>query len=177
MCNSLNVDAFFFFKSISNQHVLWPLLAPEVMDPISEVKPKDSTTLMVTFSLKSGATHYIIRITNNDGFFREDTVSSSPAELKSLSPYTEYTLKIMAGNSVGHSQPSLPVIAKTGRLFIRICHHKLNRLWPCLFCALVQRLWKRGHFSGGFSHPAEDIWPAVLHQRDTQYFKFTLTAS
>lgn len=86
---------------------------PEVMDPIEEVKPKDSTTLMVTFGLKSGATHYFIRITNDNGFFREDTVSSSPAEIKSLSPYTEYTLNIMAGNSAGHSQPSLPVTAKT----------------------------------------------------------------
>lgn len=96
------------------------MLAPEVMDPINEVKPKDSTTLMVTFTPKSGATHYIIRITNDYGFFREDTVNSSPAELKSLSPYTEYTLKIMAGNSAGQSQPSLPVIAKTGRLFIQV---------------------------------------------------------
>lgn len=136
MCNSLNVDAHFFLFDFFNQCVLSPLLAPEVMDPIDEVKPKDSTTLMVSFGLRSGATHYIIRITNSDSFFREDTVSSSPAELKSLSPYTEYTLSIMAGNSAGHSQPSLPVTAKTGRLFIRVCHHKPNRLWPRLFCAV-----------------------------------------
>lgn len=110
------------------------LLAPEVMDPIEEVKPKDSTTLMVTFGLKTGATHYFIRITNDDGFFREDTVSSSPAEIKSLSPYTEYTLNIMAGNSAGHSQPSLPVTAKTGRLFVGVCYQKPNRPWPLVFC-------------------------------------------
>lgn len=110
------------------------MLAPEVMDPIEEVKPKDSTTLMVTFGLKSGATHYFIRITNDDGFFREDTVSSSPAEIKSLSPYTEYTLNIMAGNSAGHSQPSLPVTAKTGRLFVGVCYQKPNRPWPLVFC-------------------------------------------
>lgn len=138
----------FFLYLISHLSALWPLLAPEVMDPIGEVKPKDSTTLMVTFGLKSGATHYIIRITNSDGFFREDTVSSSPAELKSLSPYTEYTLNIMAGNNAGHSQPSLPVTAKTGRRFVRVCHHKPNCLWPRLSCALVQCSWKEGNFSG-----------------------------
>uniref|UniRef100_A0A8C9Z6E4 Fibronectin type-III domain-containing protein n=1 Tax=Sander lucioperca TaxID=283035 RepID=A0A8C9Z6E4_SANLU len=76
-------------------------------------QPKDSTTLMVGFSLKTGATHYIIRIQNDDGFFREDEVSSSPAEIVSLSPYTEYALSIMSANSGGRSQPSLPVTAKT----------------------------------------------------------------
>lgn len=130
------------------------MLAPEVMDPIYEVKPKDSTTLMVTFGPKTGATHYIIRITNNDGFFREDTVSSSPAEIQSLSPYTEYTLTIMAGNSAGHSQPSLPVTAKTGRLFIQVHHYKLN----CLQAVFSQsQICEKSHFSGGFSCPAEVI--------------------
>lgn len=84
------------------------------MDPIQTVKPKDSKTLMVTFSPKTGATHYIVRVQNDNGFFREDTVASSPAEIKSLTPYTEYTLSIMAVNSGGRSQPSLPVTAKTG---------------------------------------------------------------
>lgn len=90
------------------------ILAPEVMDPIHTVKPTDSQTLMVSFSLKTGATHYIIRVQNANGFFREDTVSSFPVEIKSLTPYTEYTLSIMAVNSGGRSQPSLPVTAKTG---------------------------------------------------------------
>uniref|UniRef100_A0A3Q3VL23 Fibronectin type-III domain-containing protein n=1 Tax=Mola mola TaxID=94237 RepID=A0A3Q3VL23_MOLML len=85
----------------------------EVMDPIHTVKPTDSQTLMVSFSLKTGATHYIIRVQNANGFFREDTVSSFPVEIKSLTPYTEYTLSIMAVNSGGRSQPSLPVTAKT----------------------------------------------------------------
>lgn len=95
--------------------------APEVMDPIHTVKPKDSRTLMVSFNLRTGATHYIIRIQNANGFFREDTVSSSPAEIKSLMPYTEYTLSIMAVNSGGQSQPSLPVTAKTGMV---ICFNR-----------------------------------------------------
>lgn len=69
---------------------------------------------MVNFSLKSGASLYIIRVQNSNGFFREDRVSSSPAEIHSLMPYTEYTLSIMAVNSGGRSQPSLPVTAKTG---------------------------------------------------------------
>lgn len=88
------------------------------MDPIQTVKPKDSKTLMVTFSPKTGATHYIVRVQNDNGFFREDTVSSSPAEIKSLTPYTEYTLSIMAVNSGGRSQPSLPVTAKTGIVLV-----------------------------------------------------------
>ncbi|KAI3368520.1 hypothetical protein L3Q82_025527 [Scortum barcoo] len=87
--------------------------APEVMDPIQTVKPKDSSTLIADFSLKTGATNYIIRVQNTNGFYREDTVSSSPAEIQSLTPYTEYRLSIMAVNGAGRSQPSLPVTAKT----------------------------------------------------------------
>lgn len=90
------------------------ILAPDVMDPIQSVKPKDSKTLMVNFNLVSGSSHYIIRVQNNNGLFREDRVSSSPVEIESLMPYTEYTLSIMAVNSGGRSQPSPPVTAKTG---------------------------------------------------------------
>lgn len=86
------------------------------MDPIQSVKPKNSRTLMVDFNLKSGASQYIIRVQNGNSFFREDRVSSSPAEIQSLVPYTEYTLSIMAVNSGGRSQPSAPVTAKTGML-------------------------------------------------------------
>lgn len=84
------------------------------MDPIETVKAKDSKTLIVEFGLKSGATEYIIRVQNDNGFFREDTVSSSPAEIQSLTPYTEYTLSIMAVKGGSRSQPSIPVTAKTG---------------------------------------------------------------
>ncbi|XP_017275873.1 fibronectin type III domain-containing protein 7-like [Kryptolebias marmoratus] len=87
--------------------------APDMMEPIKTVKSKDSRTLMAEFNPKTGATHYVIRIENINGFFREDTVSSSPAEINNLSPYTEYSLSIMAANSVGRSQPSTPVTAKT----------------------------------------------------------------
>uniref|UniRef100_A0A3Q3M673 Fibronectin type III domain-containing protein 7-like n=1 Tax=Mastacembelus armatus TaxID=205130 RepID=A0A3Q3M673_9TELE len=84
-----------------------------MMDPIQTVQPKDSRTLTAEFLLQTGATNYIIRVQNTNGFFREDTVSSSPAEIKSLTPYTEYMLSIMAVNSGGHSQPTLPVTART----------------------------------------------------------------
>ncbi|XP_054900990.1 fibronectin type III domain-containing protein 7-like [Poeciliopsis prolifica] len=87
--------------------------APDMMDPIRAVKPKDSTTLMVDFNPKTGATSYVIRVENTNGFFREDSASSSPAEIKHLSPYTEYQLSIMAVNDAGRSQPSSPVAAKT----------------------------------------------------------------
>lgn len=95
-----------------------------MMDPIQTVKPKESRTLMADFSLRTGATHYIIRVQDANGFYREDIVSSTPAEIKSLTPYTEYTLSVMSVNSGGRSQPSLPVTAKTGtvvshtRLFV-----------------------------------------------------------
>ncbi|KAM4739479.1 fibronectin type III domain-containing protein 7-like [Anableps anableps] len=87
--------------------------APDMMDPIKTVKPKDSKTLMVEFSPKTGATSYVIRVENTNGFFREDTTSSSPAEIMHLEPYTEYKLSIMAVNDAGRSQPSSPVAAKT----------------------------------------------------------------
>ncbi|XP_056271010.1 fibronectin type III domain-containing protein 7-like [Pseudoliparis swirei] len=87
--------------------------APQMMEPIQTANPKDSETLITSFDLEAGATHYIVRIQNTDGFFREDTVSSTPAEIKSLAPYTEYTLSIMAANGGGRSQPSLPLTAKT----------------------------------------------------------------
>ncbi|XP_070688890.1 fibronectin type III domain-containing protein 7-like [Pempheris klunzingeri] len=87
--------------------------APEMVGPIHTVKPKDSRTLIVGFTLSAGSTHYIIRIQNANGFYREDTVSTSPAEIKSLTPYTDYTLSILAGNDGGRSQPSPPVAAKT----------------------------------------------------------------
>ncbi|XP_037106449.1 fibronectin type III domain-containing protein 7-like [Syngnathus acus] len=96
-----------------NITTVWSLTAPEVMDPIQTVKPKDSQTLMVEFNSVTGATHYIVRVQNSAGFFREDTISSSPAEIISLTPYTEYTLSIMAGNDGGRSQPSPSVTGMT----------------------------------------------------------------
>nr|XP_061832451.1 uncharacterized protein LOC133616849 [Nerophis lumbriciformis] len=93
--------------------VVESLTAPPLMDPIQKVKPMDSETLIVEFNSVTGATHYIVRVQNADGFYREDTVYSSPAEIASLAAYTEYTLSIMAGNSGGRSQPSLSVTGKT----------------------------------------------------------------
>ena len=90
------------------------VLAPSRMDVIQAVKPKDSTTLMVEFEAQTGATNYVIRTQDANGFFREDTVSSSPAKVESLAPYTEYSLSIMAVNSGGKSQRSRYLTAKTG---------------------------------------------------------------
>lgn len=89
------------------------------MDPIHTVKPEGSTTLVVEFILVTGATNFILRIEAANGFFRMDIVSSSPAMIKNLTPYTNYTLIVMAVNTAGISQPSLPVTAKTG---IVVCH-------------------------------------------------------
>ncbi|KAG7514046.1 hypothetical protein JOB18_023639 [Solea senegalensis] len=87
--------------------------APEMMDALQNAEPKDSTTVTAEFTLDSNAINYVIRVLSSDGFYREDTVSSSPAQIQSLSPYTEYTLSIMAVNSGGRSQPSPTVTAKT----------------------------------------------------------------
>lgn len=73
---------------------------------------------MVEFPPKTGANSYVVRAENADGFFREDTVSSSPAEIKYLEPYTEYKLSVMAVNDAGRSQPSSPVVAKTGSVVL-----------------------------------------------------------
>ncbi|XP_061636568.1 fibronectin type III domain-containing protein 7-like isoform X2 [Phyllopteryx taeniolatus] len=89
------------------------LTAPELMAPIQKVKPKDSQTLIVEFNLVTGATHYIVRVQSSDRSYREERVYSSPAEINSLIPYTEYTLSIMAGNSGGRNQPSPSVTGKT----------------------------------------------------------------
>lgn len=94
--------------------------APDMMDPIRTVKPKDSRTLMADFNPKTGATSYVIRVENTNGFFREDSVSSSPAEIKYLNPYTEYQLSIMAVNDAGRSQPSSHVAEKTRRTFFTV---------------------------------------------------------
>uniref|UniRef100_A0A3B4GC52 Fibronectin type III domain containing 7 n=1 Tax=Pundamilia nyererei TaxID=303518 RepID=A0A3B4GC52_9CICH len=86
---------------------------PDMMEPILTVKSLDSTTLTVEFNLRNGVSHYIIRVENSNGFFREVAASSSPAEIESLVPYTEYSLSIMAVNTAGRSQPSIPVTGKT----------------------------------------------------------------
>lgn len=93
----------------SGQHTT----APAMMDAIQNVKPKDSKTMIVEFPLETGATEYIVRVQNNDGFFREDTVPASPAEIENLTPYTSYDFRIMAVNGDSRSQPSPPVTEKT----------------------------------------------------------------
>lgn len=125
------------------------------MDPIQTVKAKDSRTLMVNFSLMTGATHYIIRVQNANGFFREDTVYSSLAEIQSLAPYTEYTLSIMAVNGGGRSQPSLPVTAKTSRI---VCHFSEKNNTQGLIL-VTHSLRTSSHHS---SWLAEVTWSALL---------------
>lgn len=88
--------------------------APEMMDPIETVKSQDSKTLIVEFTERTGATSYLIRVQNSMGYFTETSVTSSPAQIQSLTPYTDYTLSIMSVNSGGRSQPSAPVETKTG---------------------------------------------------------------
>ncbi|CAI5637118.1 unnamed protein product [Oreochromis niloticus] len=113
-----NVMYNFELEAVSGSQVLSTAsvessTAPDMMEPILTVKSLDSTTLTVEFNLRNGASYYIIRVENSNGFFREVTASSSPAEIQSLAPYTEYSLSIMAVNTAGRSQPSIPVTGKT----------------------------------------------------------------
>ncbi|XP_071760127.1 fibronectin type III domain-containing protein 7-like [Centroberyx gerrardi] len=118
--NSLSPNTQYIFKveALDNDLVLSNAIteattAPELMGQIERVKPRDSRTLIVEFGQTTGATNYIIRIQNADGFFAEKTVPSSPALIESLTPYTDYSINIIAASDAGRSQPSVPVAAKT----------------------------------------------------------------
>lgn len=89
--------------------------APEV-PLIQQADSKKSDSITVEFGMVDGATGYIIRAENKDGFFSETPVVKSPGTVINLLPYTQYTLSVMSVNTGGRSQPSLPVSAKTGKL-------------------------------------------------------------
>ncbi|XP_074524730.1 fibronectin type III domain-containing protein 7-like [Halichoeres trimaculatus] len=107
------VEALDNNQGVMDSATLNSLTAPEMMDPIRNVKPEDSRTLIVDFNLKTGATDYIIRIKNSNNFFREDTVSSSPAKVENLTPYTNYELSVLPVNGGGRGQPSESKKVKT----------------------------------------------------------------
>ncbi|KAG7319690.1 hypothetical protein KOW79_016833 [Hemibagrus wyckioides] len=86
--------------------------APEVPS-IVQAYSNHSNSITVEFGEVSGATAYILRAENNDGFFSESVVYGSPGTIFNLSAYTDYTLTVMSRNSGGHSQPSYPVKART----------------------------------------------------------------
>ncbi|XP_051557588.1 fibronectin type III domain-containing protein 7-like [Myxocyprinus asiaticus] len=88
------------------------ITAPEVPS-IHQAYSKHSDSITVEFGQVSGATGYILRAENEDGFFSESVVESSPGTVVNLQPYTQYTLSVMSVNSGGRSQPSFPVSAKT----------------------------------------------------------------
>uniref|UniRef100_A0A672RTI3 Fibronectin type III domain containing 7 n=1 Tax=Sinocyclocheilus grahami TaxID=75366 RepID=A0A672RTI3_SINGR len=86
--------------------------APEV-PLIYQAYSKHSDSITVEFGVVSGATSYIIRAENEDGFFSESLVNTSPGTVVGLLPYTQYTLSVMSVNTGGRSQPSLTVNART----------------------------------------------------------------
>ncbi|KAK3534498.1 hypothetical protein QTP86_016577 [Hemibagrus guttatus] len=86
--------------------------APEVPS-IVQAYSNHSNSITVEFGEVSGATAYILRAENNDGFFSESVVYGSPSTIFNLSAYTDYTLTVMSRNSGGHSQPSYSVKART----------------------------------------------------------------
>lgn len=110
-CPLLNI-----FINVTNLSLyLWILSAPEVPS-IVQAYSKRSDSITVEFAEVSGATAYILRAENNDGFFSESVVYGSPGIILNLRAYTDYTLSVMSRNIGGHSQPSCPVQVRTGRL-------------------------------------------------------------
>ncbi|KAK7901584.1 hypothetical protein WMY93_018353 [Mugilogobius chulae] len=92
------------------------LTAPEQIDSVITVTAKDSTTLEMEFTPKAGVSKYIIRALDTQDpptFIEEVEVTSSPALVPNLQPYTDYKLSIMSANDGGRSQPTAPVTAKT----------------------------------------------------------------
>ncbi|XP_071403050.1 fibronectin type III domain-containing protein 7-like, partial [Centroberyx affinis] len=115
---SPNTQYIFMVEALDNDQVLSSATieattAPELMGQIERVKPRDSRSLIVEFGQTTGVANYIVRIQNADGLFAEQTVSSSPALIESLTPYTDYTVSVLATSNAGRSQPSIPVEAKT----------------------------------------------------------------
>ncbi|XP_072525244.1 fibronectin type III domain-containing protein 7 [Salminus brasiliensis] len=86
--------------------------APDVPS-IVQAYSKHSDSITVEFGVVSGATSYVLRAENDEGFFYETVVLTSPGTVLNLSPYTVYTLSVMSVNSGGRSQPSFPVQART----------------------------------------------------------------
>ncbi|XP_053719565.1 fibronectin type III domain-containing protein 7-like [Synchiropus splendidus] len=87
--------------------------APPVMDPLTTMKSQDSRSLTLGFEPQTGASHYVVRISGPSGLLREEVVNSVPAVVQDLSPYTVYSLSIMAVNSGGQNQPSESITART----------------------------------------------------------------
>ncbi|XP_061550750.1 fibronectin type III domain-containing protein 7 [Phycodurus eques] len=87
--------------------------APEVPS-IVQAYSKHSDSITVEFTEVAGATGYSLRAVLQSGnFVSETTVTSSPATVVGLKPYTNYRLSVTSINSGGRSQPSYPIKART----------------------------------------------------------------
>ncbi|XP_070701762.1 fibronectin type III domain-containing protein 7 [Pempheris klunzingeri] len=87
--------------------------APEIPS-IEQAYSKHSDSITVEFTEVTGATSYILRAETDSGdFFSETAVSGSPGTVVQLQPYTDYKLSVMSVNSIGRSQPSYPINART----------------------------------------------------------------
>ncbi|XDV27992.1 hypothetical protein PO909_031420 [Leuciscus waleckii] len=117
--NSLSPNTVYKMRveAMDNANVLSSAETEETTAPevpfIEQAYSKHSDSITVEFRLVIGATSYIIRAENEDGFFSETRVLTSPGTVINLLPYTQYTLSVMSVNTGGRSQPSLSMNSKT----------------------------------------------------------------
>ncbi|XP_063058173.1 fibronectin type III domain-containing protein 7-like [Engraulis encrasicolus] len=87
--------------------------APDV-PTIELATSKQSDSITVEFQEVTGGASYLVRTESPDGSFLQTAVSTSPATVQGLQPYTEYIVSLLSLNSLGgQSQPSLPVTVRT----------------------------------------------------------------
>ncbi|KAJ8384528.1 hypothetical protein AAFF_G00204430 [Aldrovandia affinis] len=109
----VEVEAIDIALNVLSSAEVEEITAPDV-PTIEQAYSKQSDSITVEFSAKTGASSYVLRAESvTREFFSETPVSASPGTVLHLQPYTNYILSVMSVNSGGMSQPSLPVEVKT----------------------------------------------------------------
>ncbi|XP_046733071.1 fibronectin type III domain-containing protein 7 [Silurus meridionalis] len=109
---TMRVEAMDSSMNVLSSAEIKETTAPEVPS-IMQAYSNHSDSMIVEFGQVSGATAYILRAENDEGFFSESVVYGSPGTILNLRAYTDYKLSVISRNSGGRSQPSWPVHART----------------------------------------------------------------
>ncbi|XP_042564917.1 fibronectin type III domain-containing protein 7-like [Clupea harengus] len=111
---TVKVEAMDADRNVLNQGQMESNTAPDI-PTIDVATSKQSDSITVEFETVSGAATYVLQAETADRtFFTERSVSSSPDTIQDLQPYTEYSVSVLAVNSLGgQSQPSKPVLVRT----------------------------------------------------------------